>query len=430
METPSTAPWSFIQKLLFRYLFVFFGLIIFPFPLNIIPGLDSIWGFYDQFWTYLINLAGGTFFGVEKELTLSFTGSGDKLYDWLWYFCAILLTIIIGTIWSIIDRNRQSYGRLQTWLTLFVTYYLGYFLLVYGIIKLFYLQFIPPNMERLFQTFGQASPMRLLWTFMGFSKTYTVFSGFCETLAGFLILIRNTRTLGALAAIGVMLNVFMLNMSYDVPVKLFSFQLMMMGVYLALVDGRRLMAFFLLNQPVQPAKSVVYFKNKMAKRVLLGLQILLIGFIVYSQITRSLEGQKQFGSKRAKSLLYGAYHVNTFVLNNDTLAPLTTDTVRWNKVLFDFEKFTSIILMNDHVIRYDSKIDTIEKTISFSPRGDTINQYPFLYTVDSIGLHLTGVIESDTLNIFTKKYDLDNFGLLNRGFNWVNEVPYNRYNYD
>jgi hypothetical protein len=44
-------------------------------------------------------------------------------------------------------------------------------------------------------------------------------------------------------------------------------------------------------------------------------------------------------------------------------------------------------------------------------------------------MHLQGIMEGDTLQIELKHIPKDNFGLLNRGFNWVNEVPYNRYNY-
>lgn len=428
--TLTQTQWSLGEKLSFRYIFVLLTLIIFPFPLNLIPYSDLIFDYYINFWTWMINLAGSTFFGVEEEMRLSFTGSGDKLYDWLWYFCAIFLTLLIGTIWSILDRKRANYARLKPWFVLIVTYYLAYFLLVYGIIKLFYLQFVPPNLERLYQTFGQASPMRLMWTFMGFSQTYTVFAGFSETLAGALLFFRKTRTLGALLAIGVMFNVFMMNMSYDIPVKLFSFQLMMIGVYIASLDTQRLINFFILNRDAPARRDVPLVTGKRATYILLAFQILFVGYIVYQRIDGGLEGQKQYGSKREKSALYGVYKVDTFIQNQDTLPPLLTDTLRWQRVIFDYPQFTSITDMGGKPVLYDSNIDTLKKTIEFAPRGDTVNKYTLNYVLDDQEFRLEGIFKGDTLQVISKKYDLKNFALLNRGFHWINEVPYNRYNYD
>ncbi len=428
--TPAEAQWTRSQLISFRYLFVFFSLIIFPFPLSLIPGSDVIFDVYTEGWTALINLAETTFFGVAEEIKLQFTGSGDKLYDWLWYFCVLVLTVVIGTVFTILDRKRQSYERLAGWFLLVVTYYLAYYMLTYGIIKLFYLQFGAPNLERLHQTFGQASPMRLLWTFMGFSKSYTVFAGFCETVAGLLLLFRRTRTLGALTTMGVMLNVFLLNMSYDVPVKLFSFQLMLIGAYLAHLDRERVLNLFLYNKTAEPIDERPLVASKNGKYIVLGVQVLFAGYVIFNLVTSSMENRERYGEARAKSALYGVYNVQEFIVNGDTLPPLITDSTRWRRLLFDYASFASVIMMDDKVTRYDTEIDTVAQTILFSPRGDTINQYPFDYDRTATMLSLDGVLAGDTLSVSAEHYPLSKFGLLNRGFNWVNEVPYNRYNYD
>lgn len=422
--------WSPFQKLSFRFSFVFFSLIIFPFPLFLIPGADVVTQYYSQAWEALVSFTGKNFLGIEEDLSIVFNGSGDRLYDWVWYFCVIALTLIIASVFSLIDRKRKNYETLKSWFDFTLFHYLAYFMFVYGIIKLFYLQFGPPSLERLFQTFGQASPMRLLWTFMGFSETYTVFSGFCETLAGVLLLFRKTRTLGALIAIGVTLNIFLLNMSYDVPVKLFSFQLMLVGIYIASRDWKRILNFFILNRNAAPSENYPVIKSQRGKWILLGVQILFAGFVIYNQVSQSIESRQRYGAGREKSALYGVYNVDRFTHNHDTLPPLTTDTVRWKRVLFDYPQFTSIILMNDHVKRYNSKIDTVAKTITLSERSDTINKYELNYLLVDKNMRLEGVLLGDTLDVELENYDINKFGLLNRGFNWVNEVPYNRYNYD
>jgi hypothetical protein len=423
-------PWSWGRKVSFRFFFVFFGLFVFPFPLSMIPGVANITDPYFQFWTWLIGIVGKNILGIQQELTLTFSGSGDKLYDWVQYFTTLLLAVLATIIWTLLDRNRPSYNKLNRWFLLFLTYYLAYYLFVYGIIKLFYLQFLPPNLERLFQTVGQISPMRLLWTFMGFSEPYTMFSGACETLAGLLLVFRRTRTLGGLVAFGVMLNVFMLNMSYDVPVKLFSFQLMIMGLFIAMQDFRRLVNFFVLNKTVPPADHKGIFNNQTGRIITVSIQALLVGFFIINMAVSSNQNRKNYGPERERSPLYGVYNVETFVLNNDTLAPLLTDSVRWRRLLIDYPDFVSAIYMNDQIQRYNTELDTLAQQFTFTVGQDTTNKYVMSYEKIDQDLKMSGVLEGDTVQIDMKYYDLKNFGLLNRGFNWINEVPYNRYNYD
>src|SRR5206468_1346164 len=77
----------------------------------------------------------------------------------------------------------------------------------YGISKVFFGQFPLPFPGRLVQRFGDASPMGLMWTFMGASPAYVFFAGAMETIGAGLLLFRRTTTLGALVLSGVMLNV-------------------------------------------------------------------------------------------------------------------------------------------------------------------------------------------------------------------------------
>ena len=84
-----------------------------------------------------------------------------------------------------------------------------------------------PSLTRLLEPYGDSSPMGLLWTFMGASKGYSIFCGGVEMLAAILLFVPGCATLGALVAMGAMANVFMLNMCYDVPVKQYSFHLLL-----------------------------------------------------------------------------------------------------------------------------------------------------------------------------------------------------------
>src|SRR5207248_10061575 len=116
-------------------------------------------------------------------------------------------------------------------------------------------QFPPPWQWRYLQTYGESSPMGILWTFMGASKSYTIFAGAVEMLGGILLFLPRLATLGALIGIAAMTNVFILNMSYDVPVKLYSFHLLAMGAFLILPEMKRLARFFVLNRPTETSPA-------------------------------------------------------------------------------------------------------------------------------------------------------------------------------
>lgn len=45
---------------------------------------------------------------------------------------------------------------------------------------------------------------------------------------------------------------------------------------------------------------------------------------------------------------------------------------------------------------------------------------------DSTVLNLHGKLNNDTVNISLQKIDHTKFRLVSRGFNWINEYPYNR----
>ena len=216
-------------------------------------------------------------------------------------------------------------------------------------------------------------------------------------------------------------------MSYDVPVKLFSLQLMLMAWYIVLQDHRRLLCFFILNKVAPPKPEVPFFTVKRAQYIMMGVQLAIICFELYSIISTSVEGRKQYGSYREKSPLYGVYDVAFFIQNQDSIAPLLTDTVRWKKLLVDYPDRVTIVKMDDSMRRLQCELDTLHRTFAFWNSEDTTRQI-MRFVRSRNTLVLDGVLFGDTLRIGFSDYEMDQFGLINRGFHWVNEVPFNRYN--
>ena len=148
--------------------------------------------------------------------------TGDKTADWIWLLVIASVAAIAAVVWSVLDRRCAHDDRLRDLLRTVMRYTVAYVLFGYGISKLWVDQIQPLSPGNLAQRIGDASPMGLLWTFMGASRAYTAFAGAAEVIGALLLLSRRTTLLGALILAGVLLNVVLLNFCYDVPVKINS----------------------------------------------------------------------------------------------------------------------------------------------------------------------------------------------------------------
>ena len=169
------------------------------------------------------------------------TGSGDTAKDWTLALLGLLSSLILGVIWTVIQRRGPSVRQLSA-LSVGLRAALICWLYSYGLAKFNFGQFGLLAPGQLSYTYSESSPMFLLWTFMASSPGYQLVAGFAEVLPALLLLHRRTVTPGALIAAVTMTNVFALNMLYDVPVKLFSFHLLLAATVLAAFDHARLLA--------------------------------------------------------------------------------------------------------------------------------------------------------------------------------------------
>lgn len=408
--------WGFLKKFLFRFFFVLCVISIFP----IVSGL---------LWPQLIELCGHYFY--NETVASHPSGSGDTLYDFYEVSIKFSIAAIAGLIWTIIDRRRKTYNTLLYWQEVYIRYYLGYFLLVYGLMKVIKLQFGQPLLSALLIPLGQKSPMGLAWTFIGFSDTYTIFSGLCEVTAAGLLFYRKTRTLGALMCFGVMLNVFLMNMSYDIPVKLFSLKLVLLAIFLIGLDYKRLLNVFILNKAAEPQQSRSPFNDKNANLAILIIKGLAIlggfGFM----LSTNLQSRSLYGDASPKPPMYGIYEVEDFILNNDTIVPIVKDTIRWRYLVIEKGGQANIFTMKsahyDELKFFIPKTDTLKKELLLLNYQDSV-QIAKLHYRKTDGKHyiFKGVFKGDSLKLRTIRKDESDFPLTSSKFKWVNEYPYNR----
>ncbi|WP_428657359.1 DoxX family protein [Runella sp.] len=417
--TPSVK-WTFIEKISFRFFFLFFVLQIFPFPLGYL--LDN--GFYNDAWTWPINWAGNTFFDIP-EISVRPNGSGDTTWNWIQLFLITCLSFFGTAVWTAIDSKKTNYNKLNYWFSVIVRFYLGITMLSYGFAKVFFSQFGTVTSYRLYEQFGDMSPMGLLWTFMAFSKGYQFFTGLGEVVGGFLLFFRRTTLIGSLVLIGVMSNVVLLNFFYDVPVKIFSSLLLSMAFYLAAADLKRLMNLFFLNRPVPARTYPLYSQKKWFKWSRIVLKTLIIGGIGTVLILQGINSLKY--QKSPQSAFYGPYQVKQFK-RNQLDVPLT-DTLRWERMFVDRRGATDIIAITNQYgmqQRIGFERNEKKKSIVLSEWLSNDKKHPFTYVQpDSNTLILSGKWNNDSLYLELQKMH-KKFQLIHRGFHWVNEQPFNK----
>jgi uncharacterized membrane protein YphA (DoxX/SURF4 family) len=431
LQPTSIASWTTFQKIAFRFCFLFFGLMIFPFPLDWFSFMGSAFDWFFNSWNWLVVFTGKNILHLSSPITVQPNGSGDTTWNYVQIFIITVLSITGCLVWSILDKNRKNYTRLFYWFNVAIRYYLAFSMFSYGFIKIFKLQFPYPSISRLVEPYGQSTPMGLAWTFLGYSKGYNYFMGAAEVIGGVLLLSRRTTTFGALFCMTVTANIMAINYSFDVPVKIYSTTLFAMSVYLAAPEIKKLIRFFFYGTKDSLTAVRQPLTKKWQRVTAFWLKMVLIIYFVGTMISGDLDDLSDYGDAAPKAPLYGYYNVETFKKNNDTIAPLLTDTLRWNKIIFDgYTSFNRAIVkkMNDSLVSYTYKIDSLHKSITFTLRNDTIPKDSFFYAFQGNNNEWIELRSqrADSLYMRIHKIYLQNFPLVKRGYHWINEYPLNR----
>lgn len=173
-------------------------------------------------------------FGVDIQNTFLISDSLAM------YSTAFLLAIFSGIVTvGIALKFKARFLQIQRILFLILLVLLAYFLIRYGLDKLFNRQFYTPASNTLHTPTGQLSKDILFWTSMGTSSFYNAFMAIAEVITGILLLIHRTRFLGLIMAFGILANIFAINIGFDITVKYLSGLLLLTSViYLSFYDAR------------------------------------------------------------------------------------------------------------------------------------------------------------------------------------------------
>jgi len=428
METLSSGrEWRLSSRILFRFAFAYLVLYNLPFPLNYVPGVEFFDRTYTNLWNAIVTRVGAHVLHLSYAITVLPNGSGDTTWNYVQVFCYLILALIVTIAWSLLDRRRRNYARLYDWLRVYVRFALGVAMISYGSYKVIQSQFPLPSLDRLLQPFGDASPMGLLWTFMGASRSYNFFTGAGEMLGGILLFFKRTTLLGALVSIAVMSQIVMLNFSYDVPVKLYSSHLLAMALFLVVRDARRLANLLVFNRAADAAEPPRLFGRRWLNSGARVLGTVFMIFVVGLSLYNSSDTRRLYGDLAERSPLRGVWEVEELQVDGQNVPLVTTEPMRWRRVIFDYPGMVSVQQMNDSRNRYTLVLDSEKNTLDLGKRDDPNWKAALAYEQPAqTALTLSGEFDSRQIRVKLHRTDESRFLLQTRGFHWINEYPFNR----
>jgi len=425
-----TAQWNLSARVMFRFVFIYFVLYciliqivneLISIPKIEIPDLGTLWPMRQ-----IVVWTASHIFHVGHPLVF-FSGSGDKTFDWVEVFCVLVIAAIGMIVWSVLDRRRPNYVTLHKWFRLFIRFALASQMISYGMAKVIPLQMPSPSLVRLLEPFGNFSPMGVIWSSIGASRPYEIFAGSMEMVAGIFLLSASTTLFGAMFGAIVSFYIFILNMSYDVPVKLFSFHLILMALVLLTPDLSRFRDFLFKNCAVGPSTVPKLFRTRRANRIAAIAQIALGLWMIGTHVQSGWEGWKTFGGGHSKSPLYGIWIVEQMSVDGQIRSPLTIDYGRWKRLIFDVPTTMVFQRMDDSFVYYGTAMNITENSIDLSKGGDKNWKANFRFQRPlQDQLSLDGDMDGHKIHMQLQLFDRNKFLLVNRGFHWVQEFPFNR----
>ncbi len=402
-----------------RWLVVYFVLYALPLPFDRLPPARPVEMAYERTMQQIVPWVGKELLGVDATVR-GLTRSGDQLYYYVQLLLFLVVSGLIAVALSLGAGAWRRYERLYPWLLMYLRLKLATSMFFYGAFKVFPRQFPPLSLTRLVESYGQSSPMGLLWNFMGASPAYEAFVGTLEMAGGFLLLFPALSSAGALLCCATLLNVVVTNLCYDVPVKLHAIHLFALAALLAAPDGRRLIDVLLLNRPTTPLATPRLFRRHALERTALAVQLIFGTYVAALYLHRAHATVASREARPHRTPFYGIWFVDDF-------SPAVAAETRWHRVIFEKPGELTVQLLNGELLEFRLGLDVAAKRLVLRRRNDpTWTSELTLVASDPERLVLTGSMDGRTVQVAMHRIDETKLPLLSRRFRWVSERAFDR----
>lgn len=406
--TAARTDWSRLQRIAFRVAFVYLLLDTVPraidFLPDLMPGIPALPAIDGFLWRPIVPWVGKHILHLPRDITI--LAGYDTAYGNVLMLCRLGAALIAAAVWTLVDKKHGDYRNLHYALRVLLRYDAAFTMLLYAFSKIIQQQFPSPNLVTMISPFGYLNPHQLLWSMMGFSRIYQVISGSVECLGALLLFFRRTTTLGALITTAALANVFVLDWSYGVFVKVIALQLMIAAVFLVVPDVPRLANVLIFHRPVMDAfhEGPVYTNAWLRRGLGAFKAALIVCFITMPAADAYRTQRDQLARNVATPPLYGLYSVVRFTRNGAEVP--STDPQRWTLVALDGPaKDYSVISVRredetwlQHLAKYDKAKRTL--TMGADPPAQ---QVQFDYNRTPEGVVFRGQLEGATVEIALRR---------------------------
>ena len=373
-------------------------------------GIGRLWPMRD-----ITHWVGRTVFGVT--VPMDDVSGGETLFFWIQWSWVLVGAAVLVAAWTLLAR-RRSYTSWLPWCRAVVRLVLAASLLEYGMTKVFLTQFPAPPLTALVTPVGELTLSALLWTTIGSAPAYQIITGCVEVLAGVLLILPWTVTLGALLGLVSLLQVLLLNLTFDIGVKLVTTHLVVLAVILLAPAARQVwVGRSGLNAVAADPTSRPLFTSARA----IGGQLLFAAYLLGVLTYINLNFWQVAGGGRPKSMLYGIWNVERLLVDGQERPATTNDyDRRWRRVIFDAPDEIVFQRTDDSFARYGVSFDRERGSMTLSKGGG--RTWTSRFTFDRTGedrLTLEGEMDGQQVDAQLTLMGSSAFPLLNSRFRWI-----------
>lgn len=240
---------------------------------------------------------------ISKEIFKTGNARIDFSSDSISMLVLVLVLLILSLLTALFLKRRFS-QQILFFSKEIVIVYLAVVLMKYGFDKVFKAQFYLPEPNILYSRFGNLDKDILFWSLMGTSLFYSISTGIVELLASLMIIFRKTRVLGLLISVGILVNILLINLGFDISVKFFSLILLSMAVFALKDEWFPLYRFLILKQKAQLEETRLETK---ALPLWFFLRTAFIGFSVVTILIPYVNNGNYNDDLAKRPFLHGAF---------------------------------------------------------------------------------------------------------------------------
>ena len=389
-------------------------------------GLGRLWPMRE-----ITHWVGRTAFGIDTPL--DDVSGGETLFFWIQWFWVLAASAGITHAWTLLDRRRSSGASLARrsserakaaipWVRAVVRLVLAASLLEYGMTKVFLTQFPAPPLTALVTPVGGMTMSALLWTTIGSAPAYQIITGGVEVLAGVLLILPRTATLGALLGLVSLLQVLLLNLTFDIGVKLVTTHLIVMALIVLAPAAPQLAVWVGFRGGTRKSSDPGHrIPNPASSRPAIAAQLLFGAWLLGTLSYINWNFWQVEGGGRPKSVLYGIWNVERLSVDGEARpAELNDYDRRWRRVIFDAPDELVVQRTDDSFARYRMSLDRSSGSLALS-KGNSRN-WASRFTFDRASddrLALEGEMDGHRVVADLRLVDPSAFPLLNSAFRWV-----------